>query len=302
MHLSLRVKLFMIVGASALSLATLIVSDLRLVGRQNANLEELEQRLVPKLELQPRLLAQFDHLGQALKDAVAAQDRAALDATDELRAGIDATIERAGPALEPQQAQALRESVAAYHRVAINVSMRMLDGEAGEALVVAMNSMQDRHKRTVELIERVAGLDRATLHGGFATLHRTSEEAARTRLRVGLLSLTLVIALSVWLGRGALRSLARITEGFDRFARGKLDEPIVPSSADELGTLAHEANRMAAALSQLILERDASDWIRAGQVELAEKLGGDPDPARAAQIALDVLSQRDRKSTRLNSS
>jgi hypothetical protein len=59
MHLSLRVKLFMIVGASALSLAILIVSDLRLVRSQNANLEELEQRLVPKLELQPRLLAQL---------------------------------------------------------------------------------------------------------------------------------------------------------------------------------------------------------------------------------------------------
>jgi CheY-like chemotaxis protein/signal transduction histidine kinase len=292
MHLSLRVKLFMIVGATALSLAVVIVSDLRLARHQEVNLQELQQRLVPKLELEPRLLSQFEQLGQALRDAVAAQDRGALEATDELRAAIDATIERAGPALERHQAQELRAAVAAYHRAAVKVSMRMLDGEAGEEIVSAMNAMQERYKHTVALIKQLAGLDRATLNAGFASLHQTREDAARSRLSVGLASLTLVIALSLWLGRGALRSLARITEGFDRFARGKLDEPIVPSSADELGTLAHEANRMAAALQRLSLERDASDWIRAGQVELAEKLGGDPEPGRAAQIALDVLSQR----------
>jgi signal transduction histidine kinase/CheY-like chemotaxis protein/HAMP domain-containing protein len=292
MHLSLRVKLFMIIGAAALSLAVVIVSDLTLARRQALNLEELQQRLVPKLELEPRLLGQFEQLGQALKDAVAAQDRAAVEATDELRAGIEATIERAGPALEQYQARELRIAVAAYHRVAVNVSLRMLDGEGGEALVSSMDAMQERHKHTVALIKELAGLDRATLNAGFASLNQTREDAARSRLSMGLASLTLVIALSVWLGRGALRSLARITEGFDRFASGKLDEPIVPSSADELGALALEANRMAAALSRLSVERDASDWIRAGQVELAEKLGGDPDPARAAQIALDVLSQR----------
>src|SRR5690606_1057131 len=86
--------------------------------------------------------------------------------------------------------------------------------------------------------------------------------------------------------------LGRIAEGFDRFARGKLDEPIVPCSNDELGSLALEANRMAAALSKLSQERDTSDWIRAGQVELAEKLGRDLDPAQTAQIALEVLSDR----------
>ncbi|HTV23460.1 MAG TPA: response regulator [Polyangiaceae bacterium] len=292
MHLSLRVKLFMIVGATALSLAIVIVSDLRLVRRQESNLEELQERLVPKLELEPRLLAQFEQLGQALKDGVAAQDRAAVEDTDQLRARIDATIEDAGAALAHEQARSLHDAVAAYHRIAINVSLRMLDGEGGEELVLAMKSMQEQQERTVALIERLTVLDKATLRAGFASLQQTSEAAARTRLSIGLVSLTLVIGLSVWLGRGALRSLARITDGFDRFARGKLDEPIVPSSADELGTLAHEANRMAAALQQLSLERDAADWIRAGQVELADKLGGDPDPARAATIALDVLARR----------
>ncbi len=49
MHLSLRVKLLMIVGAIALSQAIVIALDVRLAQRQSGNLEELEQRALPGL-------------------------------------------------------------------------------------------------------------------------------------------------------------------------------------------------------------------------------------------------------------
>ena len=292
MHLSLRAKLISIVAATAVSFAVVIVFDVRLVARQNHALDELEQRLVPKLELEPRLSAQFEQLAQAFKDGVAAQDRAAIEATDEIQERMSASIAQAGSAIEPADAEELRQLLTTYQRTAVNVSLRLLDGEAGEELVADMTRMQEQHKRTLEAIERAARLDRQTLRAGFEGLHRSSAEAARYRLGIGLVALTLVFGLSAWLGRGALRSLARITHGFERFAQGKLDEPIVPASADELGALAHEANRMAAALSKLGAERDAADWVKAGQIELAEKLRGDLDLEHAAQLALSSLAAR----------
>lgn len=292
MSLSLRAKLMLIVGAAAASLAIVIAIGVHLAWRQSKDLDELEQRLVPKLELEPRLMARFEHLGQSLKDGVAAQDRSALEATEALRSGMFALIAQAGDALEPHAAQELRDAIASYHRIALEVSFRLLDEEAGEELVLAMSSMQAEHRRTAQVIERVAKLDRGTLRSGFETLRESGSSAQRYGLGIGALSLCLVIGLSLWLGRGALHSLALITQGFARFGEGKFDRPILLGSTDELGGLAHEANRMATALERLSQERDASEWIAVGQVELSERLRGDLEPEQAARAALLYLAER----------
>ena len=292
MHLSLRTKLSLIVGATALSLSSVIGLSLRFGAQQSRDLADLEQRLVPKLELETRLMSQFEQLGQSLKDAVAAQDRAALVATDELRDAMDESIARAGPALEPGAADSLRTAIGRYHRSALHVSERLIEGDAGEAVVDEMAAMQTQHQRALDAIERFARLDRATLRSGFAAVHEASRRAARTGAALGLVSLALIVGLSTWLGRGALRSLARLTQGFERFAAGRLDVPIESLSDDELGALAREANRMAGALDQLGKLRDGADWIKAGQVELAEKLRGELSPEQAAQSAIELLAER----------
>src|SRR5690349_22478829 len=144
MHLSLRAKLVSIVAATAVSFAVVIVFDVRLVARQNHVLDELEQRLVPKLELEPRLTAQFEQMAQAFKDGVAAQDRAAIEATDLIRQHMYAAIAQAGSAIDPADAQAVQEALIVYQRTAVNVSLRLLDGEAGEELVRDMTRMQEQ--------------------------------------------------------------------------------------------------------------------------------------------------------------
>jgi CheY-like chemotaxis protein/signal transduction histidine kinase/HAMP domain-containing protein len=292
MSLSLRAKLILIVGATAASLAIVIALGVQLSLQQSQRLDDLEQRLVPKLELAPRLEAQFDRLGQDLKDAVAAQDRAALDATDRLLTGMFELIEQAGSALGPGEPAQLREGIADYHRLAMNVSSRLLDGETGEQLVDAMSAMQAKHQSTMALIERVARLDRRTLKSGFETLHESSKRANQSGLAIAAATLLLVIGLSAWFARQSLDALAEMAAGFTRFGKGDFDQPIVLASDDELGRLALEANRMASALQHLSARRDASDWISAGQVALSESLRGDLEPGEAARAAVAYLSRR----------
>jgi signal transduction histidine kinase/DNA-binding response OmpR family regulator/HAMP domain-containing protein len=292
MKLSLRSKLFLIVGATAASLAIVIAIGVELAGLQREGLDSLERRVLPKLELEPRLAAQFERLGQHLRDAVAAQDKSALVASNVLVNEMFQLLERAGSALEPVAAAELRAAITVYHERARDVSGRLIDGETGEALVEAMEAMQAQQKHVQTAIQHVAGLDKHVLEHSFQSLRASSKTAGQAGLAIALGSLALVIGLSIWLGRGALASLAGIGRGMDRFARGEFGEPIEIPSADEIGQLALEANRMAAALDELIRRRDAADWVRAGQVALAEALRGDFEVREAARAAIQFVARR----------
>ncbi|HEX3853424.1 MAG TPA: hypothetical protein VHW01_20810, partial [Polyangiaceae bacterium] len=81
MSSSLRGRLFLIVGTAALALLLMLVGSALIGAQQTRDLRDVEQRLVPKLELGPKLESEFDRLRQAMQDAVAAQDAPALQAT-----------------------------------------------------------------------------------------------------------------------------------------------------------------------------------------------------------------------------
>src|ERR1700709_1015320 len=85
MSSSLRGRLSLIVGTAALALLIMLVGSALIGAQQTRDLRDVEQRLVRRRELGPRLEGEFDHLRQAMQDAVAAQDAPALEATLELR-------------------------------------------------------------------------------------------------------------------------------------------------------------------------------------------------------------------------
>src|SRR5688572_18452776 len=101
MALSLRAKLLLIVGATALSLAVVIAIGVQLALQQRRAIEDLERRVLPKLELEPRLAAHFERLGQNMRDAVQAQDKAALGATRAIVDNMLDLLQQAESALDP---------------------------------------------------------------------------------------------------------------------------------------------------------------------------------------------------------
>src|SRR5688572_19230977 len=142
MGISLRAKLFLIVGATAASLSIVIAIGVEVSLRQRQGLEELERRVLPKLELEPRLTAQFERLGQDMRDAVAAQDKTALLGSRALVDQMFELLERAGGALDPVAAVELRAAISTYHERARDVSSRLIAGETGETLVEDIEAMQ----------------------------------------------------------------------------------------------------------------------------------------------------------------
>jgi CheY-like chemotaxis protein/signal transduction histidine kinase/HAMP domain-containing protein len=284
-QLSFRAKLISIVVTTTVAFAAVLAMEASVGLRQMKDLADVEGRMVPKLELGPRIKAQFAQLRQSMQDAVAAQDPAALDDSVRLRNELLKTLSSAGKALRPEDAATLRHAVTAYHEAAYSASRRLVRGESGEAMVDALAAMQVQQRAAETMLDATSQLDRGELAGGFAAVRAGVANGTRYGLAIGLLALVPVLLLSSWVGRTVFRTLGDMSRGMSRFGAGKFDTPIPVTTNDELGLLAHEANQMAASLRR-------ADWLKAGRVALTEALRGDLEPQEVAKRALAFLCEQ----------
>jgi CheY-like chemotaxis protein/signal transduction histidine kinase len=291
MQLTFRTKLVLVVGAAAAAFVALIVVGTISERRVERQLTAIQERYVPKVELGPQLDNQFEHLRRALQDAVATQDADALEATRQTLSQFLDQLAGARDVVAPAEAAALRGAVQDYYNAAHDVSRRLIAGEKGEALVEAMASMQAMHARTSERLQKATSLDKGELAEAFMVASHAQSTAARVRLGVSLLCLSLVVLLSFLVGQDVLRSLSALAAGVQRFGKGDFARPIPVTGTDELASVAEQANNMAASLQRLNAERDREDWLKAGEAGLAHELRGDLEPKEVANRAVRFLAR-----------
>jgi signal transduction histidine kinase/CheY-like chemotaxis protein/HAMP domain-containing protein len=292
--LTFRAKLLIIVGTASLALAAVIVGSALSGLQATRHLADVEGRLVPKLELGPRLEREFDLLNQSLLDSVSAQDLAALEETLAIRNRIFALISGAGPELDSAAAVQLRWTIQDYYEVARGVCARSIAGETGELIVADMSRMQARRASALASIKKATGLSRRELRAGFAAVRDANERADRLRLAIGLTGLAVLIALSSWAARRMLRRVDHLSSGFARFATGDFTEPISDLADDEFGRVAGLANQMAASLHSHAEQRERNDWVSAGLREFSDEIRAEVEPEGFARCALTMLAKRAR--------
>jgi CheY-like chemotaxis protein/HAMP domain-containing protein len=289
---SFRAKLLLMLVTATLSLLAVVLGS-ALIGLQQArDLADVEGRLVPRLEFGPRIESEFDHLRQAMQDAVAAQDPAGLDEAGAARLRLFELITNTSAALDEAAETRLRWAIQDYYVQAEQVSRRLIAGDTGEELVRDIARMQERQRRALDVIAATTRLDRRELKAGFESVRNASQRADRFRLVIGLGGLCLLFGLSFWIARGMLRILEHMSSGFARFATGDFSGAIPVSSNDELGGIAKEANQMAASLQRLAEQRDRNDWLKAGQSGLSDRIRGELELQGVAARALSFLAER----------
>jgi CheY-like chemotaxis protein/signal transduction histidine kinase len=288
---SFRARLMTIVGAAALAIVLLTTTGSLAGFRVERQLDLIQRRYMPKVQLGPKLEAELERLARLFQDAVAAQDLAALDDTTELERALLAQLTAAGSALTPAQISAVQTAIEDYFDAAQEVSRRLIKGESGEGLVASISAMQAKQAKAANLLKRSIAFDRSELAAAFSAAARAEADAMRVRLFVSASCLLIVVVLSLWLGRGVLRSLAELGAGLERFGRQNFAEPIRVQGRDEIGALAAQANQMAQSLERLSHERDRADWLKAGHAELVHELRGDLELEEVANRASRTLAR-----------
>jgi signal transduction histidine kinase len=274
MPATVRGKLLLIAAVSVLAFLLIVAAGVASSLLTKRELDSVEARYVPLLELHPKLSADFERMTRAFQDAVAAQDADALDETEHLEKEFMAHLEAARSALPPGGENRVRTAVHDYYTAAFAVSKRLLAQETGEALIASMQTMQDRQRHAIEELKAVTAFDRAKLTDAIQSIRNAQRWDGFVRLVTAVVCMILVLVLSLRIVRGILRSLTELSAGLARFGEGRFNREIAIVAADELGAVAASANLMADRLRQLIEQRDkqAQELEERGrQLELANK-------------------------------
>lgn len=260
MSLSFRNKLIAIVAAAAAGFLTLLVVNVVLSRKVIRQIDSVEEVYIPKMELRPTLERKLEDITRGMQDAVAAGDVEKLAEVKRDRDEFLAKLESARGFIDDAEAEKLRVALERYHETANSISVRLIDGETGEALVSAMQEMQTQKQALTGQLEVTTRFERAVLENALQDVRRMQEISIRVRVGVIVASLLLVIGLSYWLLGGLFRSVDELVAGFERFGSGELESPITVSTDDELKVLATHANRMAESLRHSIAELEAFNY------------------------------------------
>ena len=173
-----------------------------------------------------------------MQDAVSAADPQIVADTQALRDTFLRDLAENATALDPGDLATLRTAVHDYYNVAVAVSRRLIAGDTGEKIGAEIQAMQSQQTRTSELLVKAASFDRTELASAFAAAQREQDIATQIRVVISIACLLVVVALALWIGRGLLRSLAHLADGFSRFGRGDFSTPILVISRDEIAAVA----------------------------------------------------------------
>jgi signal transduction histidine kinase len=259
MRVTFRTKLMGIVGIAWLAFVLLITTGALMARRVEGQLATIRERYLPRVELEPQLDGQLERIRRGFQDAVASRDADELAANRDLERHFLELIDAARGAIDPAEAAALRAALEDYCAAAHHVSLRLISGETGEVLLDAIASMQSKQIQVERSIKKTAAFDKQELARAFASIAHAQHTATSYQLWIGIGCLVSVLVLSLALGRGVLRTLGDLTEGFARFGKGDFGAPIPVANHDELADVARQANQMAASLDAIGRERDRAE-------------------------------------------
>jgi signal transduction histidine kinase/CheY-like chemotaxis protein len=292
MRFTFRKRLLILVGAAGLSLCLLTVIDAFTASAEEEQLDRIEARYVPLLELGPQLDALMERMRRSFQDAAAAADPVQLRSARRTYEELVHKLRSARQVLAPEDVTMLLVRLDRYYGTAGALTERLIAGETGEDLIDAMADMQMRQKQLAAALTSATRFDRAQLERAFGVLRHQRIRSVTLRLGVSLVCLLLVLGISGSVGAHVLRALDELATGFARFGRNELREPIRLRSDDELGDVARSANEMAANLYELSNLRDRQGWLASGQAELAKLLEGELDEAQIATRSIRFLARQ----------
>jgi methyl-accepting chemotaxis protein len=217
-------------------------------------LQLIEDGFVPSLEVSRDLEVILANLQRTMQDAVAAADTEILVDADALRVAFLERLDgaRGNPVLLAADLDDLAGQFDDYYGIARATTERMIDGETGDAVLVAVQDMSTRYNAIRDQLQMRTGDDRVSIGAGLAAARSAQRLVVAATVTVAIISLVLGAGLSVVIIRSVTASVYQVANGFARMSSGNFSRKLEVLAKDEFGDLAREANNMMDIVGEMI--------------------------------------------------
>ena len=222
--------------------------------RNQRLLELIETGYYPAAANSERLNQSLAGIQRTLQDSVAAANAAAIEDADKVRDQFLSLLEgaHANPVVDGAEHAEIRRAFADYYAIARPTTLRMIQGETGDAILASIEQMRAKHNAVEKLLTDDLKKDTAAVAESFrlsARMQRTSMIMMGVAV---LLSLALLVMISFQVARLMSAPLERVVRIVEAMAGGDLTTDIRGDSSDETGKVLRAMREMASKLSTII--------------------------------------------------
>ena len=286
--LTLRSKILALPVVASLGFVATLATTIVLGRRAQEELTQLQTEASPALDASRRLEARLETYQRVLRDAVTSSDTLSVIGADSLTAGFLALADTlaANPAANAATVAAIRTDFVEYQKQARAGSIRMISGSVGEL----MGSMHDMRTRFASLSTKLAAQTRSHQQA-IATSFATASALQTTMLQVTgiVLSVSLILlgVIAVATLRSVIGAVQSLSNAATEIANGRIEQNILVSSNDEIGTLGAAFRAMVEYVGGIA---QAADRLASGDLSATVTVRSEHDVlSRSINRATDTL-------------
>lgn len=246
---SLKVSQRLVLMPCLAGLAFLLVllTTQRAAGRYAELNVQIERGYSPALDLSRDLEDILAQLQRGLHGAVAAADETLLDEMDSTRDSFARRLSQARgiPVLQARELSDLQQALDAYYGLARDTSARMIRGETGEGIALAVERMRVQYNDLRESLRAFRGRQTAAMNQAFAAARDSHARSTAAVTTITVLCMLLLIAISLLTIRSVTAQLDQAVRVAENVALDAIPADVKVTSHDELGVLLTSMRTMA---------------------------------------------------------
>ncbi|HEV7242563.1 MAG TPA: methyl-accepting chemotaxis protein [Thermoanaerobaculia bacterium] len=222
--------------------------------RNQRLLSLIETGYYPAVATSEKLNQNLASIQRSLQDSVAAANAAAIDDADKQRDQFLAQLEGAAsnPVIDPADRAEIKKTFEDYYAIARPTTLRMINGESGDAILTALQQMRTKYNGVEKLLSDHLKKDSAAVTQAFRTTGRTQRTSMIIMAVAVLVCLALLVGISFQVARLLASSLERVVGIVEAMAQGDLTTEVGVDSADETGKVLRAMGAMSTKLSTII--------------------------------------------------
>jgi methyl-accepting chemotaxis protein len=244
--LSVRRRLSLMPGLTAVGAVAAILVFVLLGSRTGRTLAEIEEGHYPSIEFAQTLETRLAAIQRTLQDAVAAQDLQGVQAADSLASEVESEFRRleGNPHLSASGLAGLEEDFSTYYDLASATTSAMIQGTGGAGLMQDLKAMTEGYTALRDELSLRTDEASAAIQTAFASAERNQSMATWASAIFLLLVVGGVTILSRLTAREVRTALTDLEDAADALRMGHLDRRPEYTADNELGGLADAFREM----------------------------------------------------------